>query len=363
MSNPILRRPKQLGAALDAAGLYGARVVIEHGELSQVPFSDYFANLIVSEDALVSGQMPGDAAEAFRMLKPLGGTNLHRPTGGGRRQGPAAAAGGDAAVAGRGGIDGGEVSEEDGVWLDFRRGPLPGAGSWTHQYAEPGNTTCSDDQLVRCPLGVLWFGNPGPGQMAERHRRAAAPLAINGRLFVLGEGTANRIGVGENTVMAYDAYNGLKLWERKIRGALRVSVTHDAGNSAANDDSLFVAVGDECLRLDAATGETKLTYKMPPAADGEPRSWGYVAVVGDVLYGSRTVKGRTADCVFAIDLASGQQLLETRSRWHRPRVDRHRRRASALCRLQRDEAAARAGARRTDQGSASAERSGTSRRA
>ena len=32
--------------------------------------------------------------------------------------------------------------------------------------------------------------------MAERHRRAAAPLAINGRLFVLGEGTADRIGAG-----------------------------------------------------------------------------------------------------------------------------------------------------------------------
>jgi outer membrane protein assembly factor BamB len=142
--------------------------------------------------------------------------------------------------------------------------------------------------------------------MAERHRRAAAPLAIGGRLFVLGEGSANRIGVGENTVMAYDAYNGLKLWERKIRGALRVSVTHDAGNSAVNADSLFVAVDDKCVRLDAATGETKFTYKVPEAADGKPRRWGYVAVVDNLLYGSRTVKGRTADCIFALDLASGQ---------------------------------------------------------
>jgi outer membrane protein assembly factor BamB len=203
-------------------------------------------------------------------------------------------------------IDEGRISKENGVWLEFTRGPLPGAGSWTHQYADPGNTTCSDDQLVRCPLGLLWFGLPGPGQMAERHRRAAAPLAIGGRLFVLGEGTANRIGVGENTVMAYDAYNGLKLWERKIRGALRVSVTHDAGNSAANADSLFVAVDDKCLRLDAVTGETKFTYKVPPAKDGQPRRWGYVAVVDNLLYGSRTVQGRTADCIFALDLASGQ---------------------------------------------------------
>jgi len=292
--------------ALDAAGLYGSRVFVYHGELSQVPLSDYFANLIVSEDALLTGQMPGNAKEAVRMLKPLGGTIcIGQPAEANGKVKPIQEAAMRQWLAGAG-IDQGQVSAENGMWLDLRRGPLPGAGSWTHQYADPGNTTCSDDQLIRCPLGVLWFGGPGPGQMAERHRRAAAPLAIGGRLFVMGEGLADRIGVGENTVMAYDAYNGLKLWERRIRGALRVSVTHDAGNSAANADSLFVAVDDKCVRLDAATGETKFTYEMPPAANDGPRRWGYVAVVGDVLYGSRTVSGRSGECIFALDLADGK---------------------------------------------------------
>ena len=291
--------------ALDAAGLYGTRVLVEQGELTLVPFSDYFANLVVSEAALVSGQMPG-GGEAFRTLKPLGGTIcIGQPAAAGGKVKPLQAAALRQWLA-EAGVEDGKVSEENGVWLDFRRGPLPGAGSWTHQYAEPGNTTCSDDELVRCPLGLLWFGRPGPTQMAERHLRAAAPLAVNGRIFVLGEGMAERVGVGENSITAYDAYNGVELWERKIRGALRVSVTHDAGNSAANADSLFVAVGGECLRFDAATGETRLTYKLPPAADGTPRRWGYVAVVGDMLYGSRTAEGRTADCVFALDLATGQ---------------------------------------------------------
>jgi len=292
--------------ALDAAGLYGARVTVEHGELAQIPFPDYFANLVVSEETILSDQLPRGAQEAFRVLKPLGGAIcIGQPAAANGKVPPLQTAAMRPWLAAAG-IDGGRISEENGMWLDFRRGPLPGAGSWTHQYAEPGNTTCSDDELVRAPLGLLWFGNPGPTQMAERHLRAAAPLAVNGRMFVLGEGTANRAGVGENTVMAFDAYNGLPLWERKIRGALRVSVTHDAGNSAANADSLFVAVGDECLRFDAATGETRFTYKLPPAADETPRRWGYVAVVGDLLYGSRTVQGRTADCVFALDLATGQ---------------------------------------------------------
>jgi hypothetical protein len=33
-------------------------------------------------------------------------------------------------------------------------------------------------------------------------------------------------------------------------------------------------------------------------------------VVGDVLYGSRTTKGRTADCVCAFDLAGGRLLWQ-----------------------------------------------------
>jgi outer membrane protein assembly factor BamB len=301
--------PKKAQAArqsLDAAGVYGARVVIDDGDLSQIPMADYFANLVVSEEALISGQMPGSAKEAFRMLKPLGGTiQIGQPAEAKGKVKPLSEAAMRQWVA-KADIDGGQVSEKDGAWLELCRGPLPGAGSWTHQYANPGNTTCSDDELVRCPLGVLWFGAPGPTQMAERHRRAAAPLGINGRMFILGEGEANRIGAAENSIMAYDAYNGLELWQRKIRGALRTTVTHDAGNSAANDDSLFVAVDDKCLRLDAATGETKLTYELPAAADGQPRRWGYVGVVGDLLYGSRTVKQRVADCVFALDLASGE---------------------------------------------------------
>lgn len=303
---PDREKAQAARAALNAAGLHGARVLVQHGEPSQAPFSDYFANLVVSEEAITSGRMPDGAREAFRLLKPHGGTiSIGQPAVAKGKVEPLAKTAVRQWLADEG-IDGGRVTEEDGVWLDFRRGPLPGAGSWTHQYAEPGNTTCSDDQLVRCPLGVLWFGAPGPRQMAERHRRAAAPLATAGRLFILGEGEADRIGGGENSVTAYDSYNGLKLWERKIRGALRVSVTHDAGNSAANADGLFVAVDDKCLRFDAATGETTLTYTMPPAADGKPRRWGYVAVVGDALYGSRTAKGRVADCIFALDLATGK---------------------------------------------------------
>ena len=108
--------------------------------------------------------------------------------------------------------------------------------------------------------------------------------------------------------MAYDAYNGLPLWERNIPGAIRVGIKSECSNLAARDDSLFVATGDECLRLDASTGETKATYSLPSSSDGKARRWGYVAVVDDLLFGSTAHKRPASDAVFASDVDSGRRV-------------------------------------------------------
>jgi len=102
---------------------------------------------------------------------------------------------------------------------------------------------------VKAPLGVLWFGHPGPEKMVDRHDRAPAPLVLDSRFFL----------EGENILTAYDLYNGLKLWQRDIPGALRRSVSQQNSNLALARQGLFVAVNDQCLRLDLATGDTKAT--------------------------------------------------------------------------------------------------------
>lgn len=283
--------------ALDAAGLYGARVTVEYFEPgSRLPYSDYFADLIVSEGALSKAALPFAAAEALRMLRPLGGTLLiGQPEAARGKAKPLEAAAlrewSKALPA-----ESARITEEGGTWLRLVRGPLPGAGSWSHQYADPANTTCSDDQLVKSPLSVLWFGDPGPGEMVERHARVMTPLSVNGRFFVQGV----------DVLMAYNAYNGVPLWRREMRGVTRMGASHETSNLAANADSLFVAIGERCLRLDAATGETKFTYTLPPWTDGKPRTWGYVAVVGDTLYGSRSAGRMTCEAIFALDVATGQ---------------------------------------------------------
>lgn len=287
---------------LRSAGLYGRRVRIEVCTPGAVPYANYCADLVVSESVLTGGTIRFGAAEAFRMLKPCGGrVCIGRPAGTGGAKPPAAALKQWAAGSP---LAGGKIETGRGTWLTYTRGPLPEAGRWTHQYADPGNTACSDDRRIRCPLGLLWFGDPGPGQMPERHRRAAAPLAAAGRLFIQGEGPGAAVDP-EKVIMCYDAYNGVKYWERRLPNTLRDRITHNGGNAALGKQGLFIAAGDTCLRLDAETGKTAATYALPAAKDGKNRSWGYLALDGDTLYGSRSIGGRKSDAVFAVDPSTG----------------------------------------------------------
>ena len=276
----------------DAAEVLGGKAVVVQSTLEKLPLPDYMADLVICDsDSLLT--LP--ASELLRILKPCGGTaSVLRPASTWLR---------DFERAMQNSNDTGIRTIHDGPWLTIERGPLPGAGKWTHQYADAGNTGCSDDYRVRAPLGILWFGSPGPGKMPSRHASTAAPLAVNGRMFVQGE----------NVVMAHDAYNGLRLWQRDIPGATRLRIQGGApSNLAADDTTLFVVVSNHCLRLAAATGETLKTYPIPEPRKGKPTEWNYLACVNDVLYGSRSLKTEWADhsddAVFAIDPDSGMTL-------------------------------------------------------
>jgi len=285
--------------ALDSTGLYGHRVVVDQGNLSELPYSNYFANLIVSDSMLLTGQIPGEQGNLLRHLKPCGGViclgaPANAPGLAGKLSWFDVQKWFDALQLGKC-----RISQVNGVWATIKRGRLPGAGQWTHQYGEPGNTACSDDRIVAGPLGLLWFGEPGPAPMVNRHDAAAAPLAVNGRMFIQGE----------NIVMAYDSYNAVKLWERQIPGAMRTRLKSvECGNLAASDDSLFVAVEDKCLRLDAATGETLATYSLPPGSEGQWPKWGYLAYLDGVLYGSSMTERGVSNSIFAVDTGKNSVL-------------------------------------------------------
>ena len=224
--------------ALDAAGVYGSRVTVHHVAGPALPYPDYFADLVVVLGAGGAGAIPSPS-ELHRVLRPCGG------------------------VAWRGGRAGASEPWIRGEALTdkrmspttecVRRGTLPGAGDWTHLYADAGNSGSSGDSRVRWPLKMLWFGKPGPGRMMNRHWRGTAPVVAAGRMFILGQ----------HSIIAVNAYNGRELWSHRMPSIQRRVVDIRGGSMAVDAESLYVSTGDVCLRFDAATGKLRRTYRLP----------------------------------------------------------------------------------------------------
>lgn len=253
--------------AMARAGLLG-RVSVHHVAEGKLPYPKYFANLVVSDRAVLSGKLPVDWSEIQRVLRPYGGVAM---LGGPRVTTEVAEE-----TLRKAGVEEGKVLTDHGTWVAMRRRPLAGAGEWTHQYANPANTTSSGDTLVRGKMAPLWFGEPGPRDMIDRHNRTTAPLWKSGRLFV----PANE------RVIALDAYNGTRLWEVEVPGSRRLGVMKDAGHLALDDDHLYITVGDACWELNVGTGQREIVLQSPEVDEGKERQWGYLAVGGDQVFGT-----------------------------------------------------------------------------
>lgn len=263
---------------LDEAGVYGVRVSVQQQSLDALPFAQYLANLIVSETSLRSGALPPSAKEAFRCLRPTGGTLLMgQPQGATARMDEAGLrawfAGGEMADL--------ELSREGGLWAAYRRPGLPGAGDWSHLYGGTDNSTCSKDELVKGDLGVLWWGEPGPRPMPDRGPRNPSSLSSNGRLYVQGD----------RILFGLDAYNGSVLWSMQAPEVRRANMPRDCSNMAASEDLLYVASGSTVTGIDGQTGERSHRFDVPRSADDPEREWGYLGVVGNSLIGSAVKPG------------------------------------------------------------------------
>ncbi|MCA9207025.1 MAG: PQQ-binding-like beta-propeller repeat protein, partial [Planctomycetales bacterium] len=213
----------------DSIGWYGTRVTIFAGSADRTGLSNYFANLVVSDSMLLTGKLPATAVELGRYVKPCGGVACF---GAPRHDGsPKLDEQLHQSLANMYLRDDAEIKAVDD-WAVLRRGKLAGVGEWSHQYGNVANTCYSEDHRVKGSLGVLWYGDPGPNKMINRHEAASAPLSTNGRFFTQGV----------DSVRAYDAYNGTFLWEYMNPGAIRTGVfnNNETSNLAASDDALFV---------------------------------------------------------------------------------------------------------------------------
>jgi hypothetical protein len=238
--------------ALAQAGLYGVRASVHQGNLDDLPYGAYFANLITSGSLLTEGNLPGqDASQLMHVLRPAGGVVMLGQLSSKLNKQSLQ----DWFKKGETQCTVSDVN--GGLWAHLKRPKLEGAGEWTHQYGSSDNTTNSRDDLVKGEMGILWWGEPGPRPMPDRGGRNPAPLAANGRMFVQGD----------RVLFGLDAYNGTVLWTFFSHEMRRSNMPRDGSNMVATDDTLYITIGGECIALDAQTGKRRVSVKAPQGRD------------------------------------------------------------------------------------------------
>ena len=230
----------KLRRELDRAGLYGNEIVAHPGA-APLPYADHLFNLVVDPSDTL------DKQELKRILRPSDGIGLTGPN----------------------------------LEKTHSKEALEGGGEWTHLYADPGNTSCSQDQKVGVDLSLQWFGRPGPERLLDRHHRSVSPLSKNGFLFI----------PGNERIFGVDTYNGAVLWETEVPESRRIAIMRDAGSMAVDDHFLYVASGRQCLALEVKTGKVEKRFSFPVDANASNHEWGYVAQSDGLLIGSAVKSG------------------------------------------------------------------------
>jgi outer membrane protein assembly factor BamB len=252
-------------------GLHGERVAVLLADPRAAELPPYFASLMVSEQpeklALTDGTF---VREVFDALRPYGGTMCLALKPAERLRFTHAVE--ESKLAGT------VLKDSPAGMLLVRAGALPGAGNWTHEHADAGNSRVSTDSLVRAPLGILWFGGSSNDGILPRHGHGPQPQVIDGRLII----------EGIDKLRALDVYTGRPLWDAPLPGvgARYNNLLHQPGANAggtnyiSTPDGIYVAYRDACVILDPETGRKTGELRLPGGA-----RWGYINIAGDLLIG------------------------------------------------------------------------------
>jgi outer membrane protein assembly factor BamB len=258
---------------MTVAGHYGSRVSALAGDPASFPFPPYFANLLVSEDPVGNGLVTSDGiAACYRSLRPYGGAAVW---GLSAAEHPTLVSTVKALN-----LPNATVRQADGLTWLVREGALPGSDDWTHQYANAAQTVASRDQLVKAPLGILWFGGASHEGVLPRHGHGPSPQVAGGRVII----------EGADMLRAVDVYTGRVLWQISLPGlgTFYDNTSHQPGagevgsNYVTLADRIYVVYGTKLLELDARTGDHVRQLELQGSSD-EPPNWGSLSVCGNYL--------------------------------------------------------------------------------
>ena len=252
---PDAGKAAQAAAKLAVAGDFGRRVQVIHGQAGTTAVAPYWASLVaveatgdsVTPDTVLSAALDALRPYTGRLLLPRQDADSLRRILAGRK---------DYSV----NLAGLEVTVQ-------RTAPPAGSDTWTHEAGGAANGYANSEQLVKWPLGVLWYSGDIDRYFTPpfhfQHTRNPSPLVVGGRMFLI---------TGEQ-LHAIDIYTGNYLWKTDLpvtpwlqtllldsRSAGRATERH----CVAAADRVYVVVGDKINGYDAATGKLANVLEIPP---------------------------------------------------------------------------------------------------
>ncbi|MCA9014759.1 MAG: PQQ-binding-like beta-propeller repeat protein [Planctomycetaceae bacterium] len=279
-------------------GKYGMEIQVIQADPDTFPLPHYLADLVI--DQTPAEKSATAMTEKLNAVRPYGGVACLTVNNANRKLIEQATASLDQTHW--------KVQRQSKLVILKRQGALPGSSDWTHECSDAARSYFSRDQLVKSPLGILWYGD-GPGYGFHKFKdygRGVKPQVAGGRLVAFDD-RAKRL-------TAIDAYTGRLLWN------------FDAGTTivryATLPDAIIVGRNAECLILNPADGSVikTLPCQLDPKLTGVPgvvdvrvsNSLILIAVGFDLPQGHSHPAIETglwdAKTIVAFDRSTGKQL-------------------------------------------------------
>ncbi|MFO8014716.1 MAG: PQQ-binding-like beta-propeller repeat protein, partial [Phycisphaerae bacterium] len=167
-------------------------------------------------------------------------------------------------------VPGGVAYVRDGGGWTKTVNPRPDAiDDWTHYLHGPDNNAVAEDTVVGPPRHIQWISGPRFGRSHDHLAGVSAVVSAGGRIFsIVDEGPVAFVAASPDwRLVARDAFNGVRVWDRKIDPweyhlrDFRSGPADLARRLVAVGDRVYVTLGygRPVTALDAATGETVRT--------------------------------------------------------------------------------------------------------
>ncbi len=169
------------------------------------------------------------------------------------------------------------IRDADGAWQKLVKPRPKDIDEWSHYLHDASGNSVANDDVVGPPRHLQWVGSPRWSRHHDRMASMSALVSSGGRMFyIMDEGSRISIQLPPKwKLIGRDAFNGTVLWKRDILNwqthlwPLKSGPTQLSRRLVSSDDRVFVTLGYDAptTALDAATGETLLTYEDSAATE------------------------------------------------------------------------------------------------